>query len=70
LRNMIRRGIHAVQQGADPIHPSWRGGKAIPTYSQDRVVAEIPPAPTPEEDKRLLQEIGRKVVEQGIVGRS
>jgi nitrite reductase/ring-hydroxylating ferredoxin subunit len=70
LRTMIRRGIRAVQQGADPIRPSWQGGKAIPTYSQDRVVAEIPPAPTPEEDRRLLQEIGRKVVEEGIVGRS
>jgi hypothetical protein len=67
LRNMIRRGIQAVQQGTHPLRPLGRGGQIIPTYSQDRVVAGIPPAPTPEEDSRLLREIGRKVVAEGIV---
>jgi nitrite reductase/ring-hydroxylating ferredoxin subunit len=70
LRNMIRRGIRAVQNGADPMSPSRQGGKIIPTYSQDRVVFGIPPAPTPEEDGQLLREIGRKVVAEGIVDRS
>jgi hypothetical protein len=69
LRNMIRRGIRAVQNGADPMSPSCQGGKVIPTYSQDRVVYGIPPAPTPEEDSRLLREIARKVVAEGIVDR-
>src|ERR671923_914345 len=55
LRNMIRRGIRAVQNGADPMPPSRQGGKAIPTYSQDRVVCGIAPAPTPEEDRQLLR---------------
>ena len=64
LRNMLRRGIRAVQQGADPRHGPPQDGRIIPTYSQDRVVAGIPPAPTPEEDTRLLREIGRKVVEE------
>jgi hypothetical protein len=64
LRNMLRRGIRAVQQGADPRHGPPQDGRIIPTYSQDRVVTGIPPAPTREEDTRLLREIGRKVVEE------
>jgi phenylpropionate dioxygenase-like ring-hydroxylating dioxygenase large terminal subunit len=63
LRNLIRRGIRAVQNGADPTHITPQHGQIIPTYSQDRIVSEIPPAPTPEEDRRRLREIGRKVVE-------
>jgi len=63
LRNMIWRGIHAVQNGADPIHGSHQAGQVIQTYAHDRVVVGIPPAPTPDEDRRLLREIGRKVVE-------
>jgi hypothetical protein len=66
LRNMIRRGIRAVQNGTDPMPPLAQGGQVIPTYSQDRVVLGIPPAPTPAEDSRLLREIGRKVVAEGI----
>jgi nitrite reductase/ring-hydroxylating ferredoxin subunit len=63
LRNMIRQGIRAVQQGVDPRHNSHQAGKVISTYSQDRVIAGIPPAPTPEEDRQLLRQTGRKVVE-------
>jgi nitrite reductase/ring-hydroxylating ferredoxin subunit len=70
LRNMIRRGIRAVQAGADPKHGILHDGQVIPTYSQDRVVSGIPRAPSPEEDSRVLQEIGRKVVEAGFVDRS
>jgi len=63
LRNMIRRGIRAVHYGADPRHNIHQTGKVMATYSQDRVIAGIPPAPTPEEDRQLLRETGRKVVE-------
>jgi nitrite reductase/ring-hydroxylating ferredoxin subunit len=73
LRNMLRRGIRAVQNGADPTPGLWQEGQIIPTYSQDRVVAGIAPAPTPEEDRRLLREVARKVVEdccRGSVERS
>ncbi|MGH8070787.1 MAG: Rieske 2Fe-2S domain-containing protein [Candidatus Entotheonellia bacterium] len=63
LRSMIRRGIRAVQHGAEPMQPLCQGGKVIPTYSQDKVVSGIPPAATPEGDSKLLREIGRKVVE-------
>jgi nitrite reductase/ring-hydroxylating ferredoxin subunit len=63
LRNMIRRGIRAVQNGEDPAPLMPQDGKVIPTYAHDQVVSGIPPAPTPEEDRRLLREIGQKVVE-------
>jgi hypothetical protein len=63
LRNMIRQGIRAVQQGADPRPKSHQTGQVIATYSQDRVIAGIPPAPTLEEDRQLLRETGRQVVE-------
>jgi hypothetical protein len=64
LRNMIRRGIRAVQQGQAPWGPGSPNGQTIPTYSQDRVIAGIPPAPTPEEDRQTLQKTGRYVVEE------
>ena len=63
LRNMLRRGIRAVQNGTDPQHMNGHVGQVITTYSQDRVIAGIPPAPTPEADQQLLREMGRQVVE-------
>jgi nitrite reductase/ring-hydroxylating ferredoxin subunit len=69
LRNMLRRGIRAVQSGADPQHIGYQDEQIIPTYCQDRVIAGLPPAPTPEEDRLLLREIARKVVEEAIVAR-
>ena len=63
LRNMLRRGIRAVQNGADLQHMDGQARQVITTCSQDRVIAGIPPAPTPEEDRQLLREMGRKVVE-------
>src|SRR5436190_6412916 len=59
MRNMLRRGIRAVQHGADPAHVIPKDGQAIPTYAHDQVVSGIPPAPTPDEDRRRLREIGR-----------
>jgi hypothetical protein len=70
LRNMIRHGIRAVQQGDEPKRASCQDGKMIATYSQDRVVAGIPPAATPEEDRALLRQIARRVVTEGIDERS
>ena len=67
LRNMIRRGIRAVQNGEDPRHNGTGNGKVIATYGHDRVVSGIPPAATPEEDKQLLREVARDVV-NGMIG--
>src|SRR5437660_4489393 len=46
LRNMIRRGIHATRNGDDPRHRATRTGEIISTFAHDRVVPDIPPAPT------------------------
>jgi hypothetical protein len=59
---MIRRGVRAVQSGADPGHTGVRNGRVMATFSHDRVIAGIPPAATPEEDSWLLREIARNVV--------
>ncbi|MGH7826610.1 MAG: Rieske 2Fe-2S domain-containing protein [Candidatus Binatia bacterium] len=61
-RKMIREGIRAVQNGKDPkgIVRELKAGEVIPTYSQDTVL-KTPKAATPQADKKLLQEIGRKV---------
>ena len=66
MRNMLRRSIRAVQDGADPAHPGIGNGTAIATYAHDRVVPGIPPASTPEEDSRLLREVARNVVAEMI----
>jgi len=66
MRNMLRRNIRAVQDGADPAHPGMVNGAAVATYAHDRVVPGIPPAATPEEDGRLLREVARSVVAEMV----
>jgi phenylpropionate dioxygenase-like ring-hydroxylating dioxygenase large terminal subunit len=66
MRNMIRRGIRAVQGGEDLVSPMLRNGAAIPTYSHDRVVSGIAPGPTPETDRELLREVARNVVGEAV----
>ena len=63
LRNMVRRGIHSVQNGEDPKGIFLDQGTPIATYSHDRVLT-IPPAATPEADRQLLRDTGRTVVEE------
>jgi nitrite reductase/ring-hydroxylating ferredoxin subunit len=63
LRNMIRRGIRAVQQNETPWCPGSPNGQTITTYSQDRVVSGIPPTSSPEEDRGTLLKTGRQVIE-------
>jgi hypothetical protein len=62
LRNQIRRGIRSVKAGNDPVGLFRAGGAAIPTYCNDTVV-EVPPANTPELDRKLLRETGRRLAE-------
>ena len=64
-RNMVRRGIRAVQSGEDPQGVTWSEGVTTPIYAHERVL-HIPPAPNPEEDKRLLRDAGRRAVEERI----
>jgi hypothetical protein len=64
FRNQIRRGIRAVKAGKDPVGV-FRGGAVIPTYCNDTVV-RVPPAKTPELDKKLMRETGRRLA-QGYI---
>jgi nitrite reductase/ring-hydroxylating ferredoxin subunit len=66
MRNMIRRGIRAVRNGEDLGYRIPSNGSAVPTYGHDRVVSGVAPAPTPEEDRRLLREVARSVVAETV----
>jgi len=66
MRNMIRRGIRAVRNGEELGGPILRNGAAIPTYSHDRVVAGIAPAPSSAEDRQLLRDVARNVVGDAV----
>jgi hypothetical protein len=66
MRNMIRRGIRAVGNGEDLGYRIPSNGSAVPTYGHDRVVSGVAPAPTPEEDRRLLREVARRVVAETV----
>ena len=65
LRNMVRQGIRDVQNGLDPKGIHREAGKVIDTYS-NHTVWHVPLASTPEEDRRLIHEVGRKLAEEYI----
>jgi len=62
FRNQIRRGIRAIKAGADPVGLCRDGGAVIPTFCNDTVV-RVPPAKTPELDKKLVRETGRRLAD-------
>lgn len=66
MRNMIRRGIHAVAVKEDLSYPILKNGAALPTYSHDRIVSGIAKAATPEADRQLLREVARNVVAETV----
>ena len=72
LRRMLRRNVRAVAEGgAPPIMPQSVDGP-VRTYASNTVV-RVPVAATPEEDKRIMKETGRKVAQgmmDGTVSRS
>ena len=63
LRNMVRRGIRAVQDGEDPKGVLREDAGVLPTYSRDTMV-EMPTADTPEADRQLLRETAHKLAEE------
>jgi phenylpropionate dioxygenase-like ring-hydroxylating dioxygenase large terminal subunit len=65
MRNVIRRGVYAVQNGEDPQGAVHGEGEVVRTYSHERVVP-LPLASSPEEDRQLLLDTGRKVAEDFI----
>jgi hypothetical protein len=60
LRNQFRKGIKAAQSGADPMGLVRQDGQVIPTFCNNTVV-RVPPAKTPEADKKLMRETGRRL---------
>jgi phenylpropionate dioxygenase-like ring-hydroxylating dioxygenase large terminal subunit len=70
MRNMIRSGIRAVKNGEESGYRNLKNGSVIATYSHDRIVSGIAPAPTSEADKELLRETARKVVATTIAAGS
>ena len=61
IRKLVRDGIRAIQRGEDPKQINAAGPGVIGTVGQSTVL-KVPPAATPEEDRALLREIGRKVL--------
>ena len=70
LRNLIRRGIRAVERGDDPGPVAVPNGQVIATFGHDRVVSGVPPAATTEEDRRLLRQVARNVVAEMVSANS
>ena len=66
VRRILREGIEAVRQGHDPKGIMRDVAGPIPTYGNDTIVRDAPPANTPEEDKRLQMQVGRRVAEEYI----
>ena len=64
LRRIVRDGIRAVARGRDPDGARRREGKTIPTFTQD-IVLRVPPAASPEADRKLLRATGRSVIANG-----
>ena len=62
LRNQIRQGIRAVKAGKEPVGLFREVDEPIPTYCNNTIVC-VPPAKTPELDKKLLRETGRRLAE-------
>src|SRR5438093_13195447 len=58
LRKELRRRVRMVQQGQDPPELEVLRGKVVSTCGGDTLL-RVPQAPTPEEDKKLLQQVAR-----------
>jgi len=63
-----RRAIRANGAGEELASPLLRDGEIIATYSQDRVVSGVAPAPTHEADRQLIREIARNTVSETVAG--
>jgi phenylpropionate dioxygenase-like ring-hydroxylating dioxygenase large terminal subunit len=60
MRNQIRRGIRAVQQGEDPAGLCRQEGGIIPTYCNNTVV-HMPPPASEKADKEMMRAAGMKL---------
>jgi hypothetical protein len=67
VRKLLREGIRALQSGEDPKRAVSSAGNAISTYCRNTVL-RISPAETPEADRELLRNTGRKVAAAVLSG--
>jgi hypothetical protein len=68
VRKLLREGIRALQRGEDPKRGAVLSvGNTISTYCRNTVL-RIPPAETPETDRELLRNTGRKVAAAVLSG--
>ena len=65
MRDIIRRGIRAVQSGEDPQGVQRKAGEVIATYS-NQTVLHLPAASTQEADRQLLRDTAKSVSERYI----
>jgi hypothetical protein len=63
FRNLMRRGIRAVQTGVDPNGLCHHTGTVIPTYCNDTVVG-VAPDDDPAKDRQRTRETGRRLAER------
>ena len=61
LRRIVREGIQAVARGEDPFGARRPEGAVVRTFAQD-LVLKVPVAASPDEDRRRLREVGRRVL--------
>ena len=62
-RRMVKEGIKAVERGEDPVGV-YRDLKGVIPTSGNSSVVRIPPAPTPEQDKKLLQDTALRLAKR------
>ena len=63
LRNMVRQGIRAVQEGQDPKGVLREDNGTLTTYARD-IVVQVPPAESPEADRQRIREAACKLAEE------
>src|SRR5262249_60472769 len=69
VRKLLREGIRALQRGQNPKRAASSVGNVIKTYCRNTVL-RIPPAESPEADRELLRNTGRKVAAAVLSGQS
>jgi len=62
FRNLMRRGIRAVQAGVDRSASCHDASTVIPTYCNDTVVA-MAADDDPEKDRERMRKTGRRLAE-------
>ena len=65
MRREMRKGIGLVERGQDPPGISRDPDKIIPTYGGDTVL-RVPPAPTEEEDRKLVLRLGLEMAKRYV----